>query len=1204
MLPSRAFVPVCQRGGRQRRSAAFARSLIASSVLVVVATTAALVPLPAMAVEAPPAGNAFAIQTNGPNGLVTLGDWYSSSAIGAGAGYHYVRFTVPCGWPAGLPVYVDLFSPEMNRVSGALAQSEEPNGAYDSTQFELYGPGATVGPGYTSPAPGAGIPGTRTTFQPGAAGVPEAWMRYATLAAPVACGSYVVRSQVLTADPLNPAGTGDDQNGWRIRVGTDSDADPTNAPPANYDNPDGIVGTNDELTLGVDQASFQQDSGALACQTFFEYVSPGLASIAFNNFDMDGNTRVRYYAPSDPSYDPNANAGGVLGTLSNNGEWNGGTLATRVGDSILNPESGWWRFVTCISSQNQFIQEGEVGRAAYYTQPPTPKLTIAKSDGLATVAPGQTITYTIDVNNVAAGVTAGAANNVVVHDILPAGVTYQSCGSPVPAQGTWACSESGGNVTFTQSGWINAGAAAQLTVTARVNQGASGSIVNNATADYKDQIGDPFLQLAASDTDTVTPAADLSIAKTDSADPVNPGQAFTYTLTVTNNGPSDASGLTVSDTVPPQFTVTGASSGAGSCGNVGNVVTCTLPTLANAGTWAITVNVTVNASTPGGTYTNTATVSTTTADPVPGNDSASQPTTVNTTADLSIAKTDSADPVNPGQAFTYTLTVTNNGPSDASGLTVSDTVPPQFTVTGASSGAGSCGNVGNVVTCTLPTLANAGTWAITVNVTVNASTPGGTYTNTATVSTTTADPVPGNDSASQPTTVNTTADLSIAKTDSADPVNPGQAFTYTLTVTNNGPSDASGLTVSDTVPVGFTISSVTSALGSCGYVGNLAICTLPLLPLSGTWTITVNVTVNASTPGGLYTNTATVSTTTADPAPGNNTATEDTVVTPAADLSIAKTDSADPVNPGQAFTYTLTVTNNGPSDASGLTVSDTVPPQFTVTGASSGAGSCGNVGNVVTCTLPTLANAGTWAITVNVTVNASTPGGTYTNTATVSTTTADPVPGNDSASQGRLRPDRFRHGAAAVHRHGGELGCGQLRQRRQRGDVHPAHARQRRDLGDHRERHRERLHAGWHLHEHRHREHDDRRPGARQRLGLTTHDRWVLVGSRDHEVGRSRERQSGRIGDLRDHPDEQRAACRSRRDHHHGHDPQRHDGDGVGGRLLHQRLGLHVCDLGCPGRRRVGHVPADGGRARRVRPDDAIELCHDRVVPYPGCERG
>ncbi len=67
-------------------------------------------------------------------------------------------------------------------------------------------------------------------------------MRFATLSAPVACGSYVVRSQVLTADPLNPGGTGDDQNGWKLRVGTDNDANPNNAPPANYDNPDGVAG--------------------------------------------------------------------------------------------------------------------------------------------------------------------------------------------------------------------------------------------------------------------------------------------------------------------------------------------------------------------------------------------------------------------------------------------------------------------------------------------------------------------------------------------------------------------------------------------------------------------------------------------------------------------------------------------------------------------------------------------------------------------------------------------------------------------------------------------------------------------------------------------------------------------------------------------------------------------------------------------------
>ena len=82
--------------------------------------------------------------------------------------------------------------------------------------------------------------------------------------------------------------------------GNDNDADPNNATPANYDNPDGVAGTNDELVIGMAQVSFQQNSGAVACQTFYEYTTPGQASVTFNNFDMDGNTRLRYYAPGDP----------------------------------------------------------------------------------------------------------------------------------------------------------------------------------------------------------------------------------------------------------------------------------------------------------------------------------------------------------------------------------------------------------------------------------------------------------------------------------------------------------------------------------------------------------------------------------------------------------------------------------------------------------------------------------------------------------------------------------------------------------------------------------------------------------------------------------------------------------------------------------------------------------------------------------------
>ena len=85
------------------------------------------------------------------------------SVAGGGAGYHYVQFQVPCGWPAAPPIYVDLFSPERTASPARSPTHEEPNGDYDSTQFELYGPGATVGPGFATRrrAPGSPGPGPR-----------------------------------------------------------------------------------------------------------------------------------------------------------------------------------------------------------------------------------------------------------------------------------------------------------------------------------------------------------------------------------------------------------------------------------------------------------------------------------------------------------------------------------------------------------------------------------------------------------------------------------------------------------------------------------------------------------------------------------------------------------------------------------------------------------------------------------------------------------------------------------------------------------------------------------------------------------------------------------------------------------------------------------------------------------------------------------
>jgi len=331
----------------------------------------------------------------------------------------------------------------------------------------------------------------------------------------------------------------------------------------------------------------------------------------------------------------------------------------------------------------------------------------------------------------------------------------------------------------------------------------------------------------ATDTDTVTRSADLAITKTDGVASVVAGTSTTYTITVTNNGPSNvAAGVVVSDPIPAG---TVGSESEADCVIAAGAFTCTTTSvLAVGASVSYQLTLAVSGSFAPANLINTASVTSAPAtDPNAANNSATDTDSITTSADLSIAKTDSADPVIPGQAFTYTITVTSLGPSDAATLTVSDTVPAQFTVTNVTSPAGTCGHAGNVVSCTRPTFAAGGSWVITVSVTANLAATPGTYTNTATVSATTADPVPGNNSGSQNTTIIPSADLSVVKTDSLDPVDPGMSFNYTIVVTNNGPSDAANLTVTDNVPAPafITVTSVTSALGACGNVGNAVTCT-------------------------------------------------------------------------------------------------------------------------------------------------------------------------------------------------------------------------------------------------------------------------------------------------------------------------------------------------------------------------------------------
>ena len=151
------------------------------------------------------------------------------------------------------------------------------------------------------------------------------------------------------------------------------------------------------------------------------------------------------------------------------------------------------------------------------------------------------------------------------------------------------------------------------------------------------------------------------------------------------------------------------------------------------------------------------------------------------------------------------------------------------------------------------------------------------------------------------------------------------------------------------------------------------------------------------------TNTVTVDSTTTDPNAVNNTAVQTTTVTSQADLQISKTDGVSSVLPGTVVTYTIVVTNAGPSAVTGATVADTFPAAITsaswscvATGGSSCSAASGT-GNLNTTVNLAVNGTATFKVVANV---ASTAVGTLVNTATVTPPvgTTDPVPGNNSAT--------------------------------------------------------------------------------------------------------------------------------------------------------------------------------------------------------------
>ncbi|QDS90303.1 Cna protein B-type domain protein [Rosistilla ulvae] len=224
----------------------------------------------------------------------------------------------------------------------------------------------------------------------------------------------------------------------------------------------------------------------------------------------------------------------------------------------------------------------------------------------------------------------------------------------------------------------------------------------------------------------------------------------------------------------------------------------------------------------------------------------------------------------------------------------------------------------------------------------------------------------------------------------------GDQLTYVLTILNNGPIDGTGVTVTDTLPASLSIVSMTSSQGSVTSNGNALTADLGNLASGATATITV-VTTLAASAAGTVSNTANVTSNETDSDPTNNQSTVVNTITQETDLSITKTDVGDPTSPGNTIDYNLTVTNNGPSNATGVVVTDNLPTGVTFVSGTGSQGTVTNNNGVITANVGNLASGSTATVTIRVSVASGTTG-TISNQATVTGNEPDPVTTNNSSS--------------------------------------------------------------------------------------------------------------------------------------------------------------------------------------------------------------
>ncbi|MFC1600368.1 Calx-beta domain-containing protein, partial [Patescibacteria group bacterium] len=591
---------------------------------------------------------------------------------------------------------------------------------------------------------------------------------------------------------------------------------------------------------------------------------------------------------------------------------------------------------------------------------------------------GDQFDYTLEITNYGPDASTG----YTVVDTLPAGVTLVSANST-----SGSCVEGPvGTIVCTMNA-LSVGPTATINITVEVDPGASGLITNYSEITSTNEV-DPNPENDEDDEDTtIVVETDFAIEKTANLDSVVAGaDNLTYYLSVTNNGPSDSTGYSVVDTLPAGTTFLSSNP---SCTEAPTgTITCDMGPLAAGETLATPIEITVHVesyASPNEDLYNEATVYPNETDPNPDDNTDDETTPVNTNADLGIEISDNPDPVAAGGTLTYTLEITNHGPSDAPSYTVTHNLPqipvPVSFVSAVPADAGNCSYSSGVVLCNLFNLSandsppGNNVTTVTVTVTVDPATPAGDIYSTATVGSTTPDSNSSNNEDDETTTVEEVIDLAVSISDTKDPVVAGvDTFDYEIEIVNNGPSDAREYTIENEIPAGISYEGYSSFDGTCTVLAQLVTCDMEPLPASGpgsTHYITINVSVDEDAEAGtVYDDVEAI------PHVGqtdtnmvNNEDEEPTDIVEEVDFLIEKTDSPDPVVAGETISYTLKVTNEGPSDSEGSQIVDTLPNAVSFISSPD----CTHSAGEVTCDLGPLAKDEFVTVSILVVVDSDAP---------------------------------------------------------------------------------------------------------------------------------------------------------------------------------------------------------------------------------------